>query len=325
MQNVAIVMGGYSGEYEVSLRSGQTIFDHIDTSKYKPTKVLIGTEGWFAQVGEERYPIDKADFSFTDEKGEKTNFDVVFNIIHGTPGEDGQMQAYWQLINLPYVGCGHYLSALTFSKKDCIAVLSKYGISSAESVYLVKGEKYDLDAIIEKIGLPCFVKPNQSGSSLGISKVKTKEDFEPALAKAFEQDNDVLIESFLDGTEVSVGVVQYKGKTIVSGITEIVSENEFFDYNAKYEGESQEITPARLSPEITQKVEEIAKKAYDSLRMKGMSRSEYIIVNGEPNFIEMNTLPGFSPASILPQQLTYSKIEIKDFITSEIESALAQK
>lgn len=325
MQNVAIVMGGYSGEYKVSLKSGQTIFDHIDTSKYNPTKVLIGTDGWFAQVGDEKFPIDKADFSFTNEKGEKTEFDVVFNIIHGAPGEDGQMQAYWQLIGLPYAGCGHYLSALTFSKKDCIAVLNKYGISSAKSVYLVKGAPYDLDEIVQEIGLPCIVKPNQSGSSLGISKVNVKEDFAPALAKAFEQDKDVLIEEFLEGTEVSVGVVQYQGKTIVSGITEIISENEIFDYEAKYEGASQEITPARLSQEITQKVEQIAKKAYESLGMKGMSRSEFIIVEDEPNFIEMNTLPGFSPASILPQQLAYSKIKIKDFITSEIDSALAQK
>lgn len=322
MQNIAIVMGGYSDEWKVSLKSGQTIYDNIDREKFNPTKVHILKEGWYAVIGDEKFEINKEDFSFNDKKGEKKSFDAVFNIIHGTPGEDGHLQAYWKLIGMPFTGCNHYLSALTFNKKDCIAVLSKYEIPTAKSIYLTKGEAYDLDFIIEKLGLPCFVKPNQAGSSLGITKVKKREDFQGAFAKAFAQDEDILIEEFLNGTEVSVGVIAYEGKTLVSGITEIVSENEFFDYEAKYEGKSQEITPARLSQAITKTVEEIAKKTYNSLRMKGMSRSEYIIVNGKPHFIEMNTLPGFSPASILPQQLAHAGISIKEFISSELKEAL---
>ena len=322
MQNIAVVMGGYSDEYKVSLKSGQTIVDNIDRDKYNPVKVHILTDGWFAVEDEDKFEINKADFSYVNAKGEKVTFDAVFNIIHGTPGEDGHLQAYWKLIGMPFTGCNHYLSALTFNKKDCISVLKKYEIPAAKSIYLAKGDSYDLDFIIEELGLPCFVKPNQSGSSLGITKVKSKEEFEAAFEKAFAEDDDILIEEFLDGTEVSVGVIEYKGKTFVSGITEIISKNEFFDYQAKYEGASEEITPARLDDETTKKVEEIAKKAYNSLRMKGMSRSEFIIVNGTPYFIEMNTLPGFSPASILPQQLTFSKISIKDFISNEIESAL---
>lgn len=324
MKNVAIVMGGYSDEYKVSLKSGQTIFDHIDRNKYTPVKVHILKEGWFAVFNEKRYPINKADFSFADDDNNLFTFDVVFNIIHGTPGEDGQLQGYWKSIGMPFTGCNHYLSGLTFNKKDCIAVLNKYDIPSAKSIYLRKGEAYDINEITRLIGLPCFVKPNQSGSSLGISKVSNVSDFKAAFDKAFAEDNDVLIEAFLDGTEVSVGVIQYKGKTMVSGITEIVSHNDFFDYNAKYEGASEEITPARIDKITTQRVEELAKKAYNVLRMKGMSRSEFIIVNGIPHFIEMNTLPGFSPASILPQQLGIANIAIVDFITNEIESTFIQ-
>ncbi|MXV37778.1 D-alanine--D-alanine ligase [Flavobacteriaceae bacterium Ap0902] len=322
MINVAIVMGGYSGEHQVSLKSGQLIFDSIDTEKFNPIKVIISVDGWFAKDEEGIYPINKADFSFEKERA-KINFDVAFNIIHGTPGEDGYMQAYWDLIGLPYTGCGHYLSALTFNKKDTLAVLNKYNIQSAKSVYLSLEEEYNITEIVEKVGLPCFVKPNQSGSSLGISKVKTKEELVPAFEKAFQEDDDILIESFLDGTEVSVGVIQYKGQTIVPGITEIVSHNEFFDFDAKYNGSSEEITPARIDDETAEKVRNTAIKVYNSLRMNGMSRSEFIIQNGIPYLLEMNTLPGFSPASILPQQLNYAGISIKDFVTSEIEKAIS--
>lgn len=324
MKNVAVVMGGYSEESVVSLKSGQLIFDSVDKMLYKPYKVHILNDGWFAVVDKEKHPINKGDFSFM-LKDEKVKFDVVFNIIHGTPGEDGFLQAYWDMIGIPYTGCGHYLSALTFSKKDCLAVLQKYDIPTAKSVYVSKGENIDTEQIIKKLGLPCFVKPNEAGSSLGISKVNTQDDFAQAFEKAFAEDDDVLVESFLDGTEVSVGVIQYGKKTFVSGVTEIVSENEFFDYEAKYEGKSKEITPARISEELTKKVEAIAIKVYNSLKMSGMSRSEYIIVNDTPHFIEMNTLPGFSPASILPQQLQHSGISISDFVSSELEIALKNK
>lgn len=321
MKKVAVVMGGYSEEYKVSLKSGQLIYDSIDRDLYEPYKVVILENNWYAEVNEQQFPLSKGDFSF-EMRDQKISFDVIFNIIHGTPGEDGFLQAYWDILGIPYTGCGHYLSALTFNKKDTLAVLHKYDIPMAKSFYLTKGDEINLEKIVDKVGLPCFVKPNQSGSSLGISKVKSKQDFDKAFALAFAEDNDILIEEFLDGTEVSVGVIQYGGKTFVSGVTEIVSHNEFFDYDAKYHGASEEITPARISEEMMQKVHDVATKVYDTLKMSGMSRSEYIIVDSVPHFIEMNTLPGFSPASILPQQLTHAGIRIKDFVSSEINQAL---
>ena len=324
MLRVAVVAGGYSDESVISLKSCELIYASLNPAKYNRTRVRILKEGWYAEIEGEKYPINKEDFSFIKD-GEKQQFDVVFNTIHGTPGEDGYLQAYFALIDIPFTGCPFYQSALTFNKKDCIAALSKYGIPHAKSVYIQKGTAYSIEAIIETVGLPCFVKPNRSGSSLGISKVSDKADFNTALEKAFAEDKEVLIESFLDGIEVSVGVLNYQGEIKVVGITEIVSENEFFDYEAKYEGKSQEITPARIPAEVTKRVEEVAKKAYSSLDMTGFSRSEYIIVNGEPHFIEMNTLPGFSPASILPQQAAYSKIELSDLMDSEIELALNRK
>lgn len=322
--NVAVVAGGYSDEYVVSLKSCELVYDSLDPEKYNRVRVRILKEGWYAEIEGEKFPISKEDFSFVKD-GKKNNFDCVVNIIHGTPGEDGYLQAYWELIGLPYTGCTFYQSALTFNKKDCIAVLDKYGIPHAQSVYINRDLPFDIDQIIEKVGLPCFVKPNQSGSSLGITKVKSKDEFVPALEKAFREDKEVLVEAFLDGTEVSVGVIRYKGKTKVVGITEIVSHNEFFDYEAKYQGASDEITPARISDEIKKKVEEISVKVYESLQMTGISRSEYIIVNGIPNFLEMNTLPGFSSASIFPQQAKYAGLDLKDFFDSEIEIALNRK
>lgn len=324
-KNVAVVMGGFSDEYKVSLKSGQLIFDELDRDLYNVYKIHILSEGWFfIDENEERLFIDKADFCVNLPSGDKLKFDVCFNTIHGTPGEDGLLQAYWDAVGQKYTGCDFYQSALTFNKKDTLAVLAKYGIPSAKSVYVRKGERIDDDKIINELGLPCFVKPNHSGSSLGISKVKEKTEFAKALEIAFAEDDEVLIESFLDGTEVSVGVVDYKGVPTVIGITEIIPETEFFDYQAKYEGASQEITPARLDDETRQKVEEIAIRAYVSLGMKGFSRSEYIIMNGTPYMLEMNTNPGFSPASILPQQAKIYGISIKDLCGNEVEKALAK-
>ncbi|MDM1550019.1 D-alanine--D-alanine ligase [Empedobacter falsenii] len=321
MLRVAVVAGGYTDESVISLKSCELIYSSLNPEKYDRTRVRILKEGWFAEIDGEKYPINKGDFSF-EKNGEKITFDVVFNTIHGTPGEDGYLQAYFEMIDLPYNGCPFYQSALTFNKKDCIAVLSKYGIPHAKSIYINQGDQYSAKEIINQVGLPCFVKPNRSGSSLGISKVHKEEEFEAAMQKAFLEDKEVLIESFLDGTEVSVGVLNYKGETMVLGITEIVSHTEFFDYDAKYNGLSDEITPARLTPEVEARVREIAAKAYKCINMSGFSRSEYIIVNGEPHFIEMNTLPGFSPASIFPQQAAHAGIALEDLMDSEIEFAL---
>lgn len=322
-KNVAVVMGGYSDEYKVSLKSGQLIYDSLDRELYNVYKVVILKDEWyFLDDREQKVPINKADFSVNLESGFDVNFDVCFNIIHGKPGENGELQAYWDTIGQKYTGCGFYQSALTFNKKDTLAVLSKYGIPSAKSIYLRNGESVNESEIISELGLPLFVKPNQSGSSLGISKVKEPSELKAALDFAFAEDDEILIESFLNGMEVSVGVVDFNGETIVLGITEIVPHKEFFDYEAKYEGASEEITPARIDDETRQKVENIAKKAYNSLGMSGFSRSEFIIMNGTPYMLEMNTNPGFSPASILPQQAKIYGISIKDLCGNEVEKAL---
>lgn len=325
-KNIAVVMGGYSDEYKVSLKSGQLIYDSLDRDLYNVYKVVILKEEWyFLSDDNEKLPINKADFSITLSNGEILKFDACFNIIHGKPGENGELQAYWDTIGVKYTGCNFYQSALTFNKKDTLAVLSKYGIPSAKSVYIRKGETINEAELIKDLGLPVFVKPNQSGSSLGISKVKDISELAKALEFAFAEDDEVLIESFLNGTEVSVGVIDYKGETVVLGITEIVSQNEFFDYEAKYEGASEEITPARLDDETRLKVEDISKRAYESLGMAGFSRSEYIIMDGTPYLLEMNTNPGFSPASILPQQAKHYGISIMDLCGNEVEKALAKK
>jgi len=322
-KNVAVVMGGYSDEYKVSLKSGQLIYDSLDRELYNVYKVVILKDEWyFVDDREQKVPINKADFSVNLESGFDVNFDVCFNIIHGKPGENGELQAYWDTIGQKYTGCGFYQSALTFNKKDTLAVLSKYGIPSAKSIYLRNGESVNESEIISELGLPLFVKPNQSDSSLGISKVKEPSELKAALDFAFAEDDEILIESFLIGMEVSVGVVDFNGETIVLGITEIVPHKEFFDYEAKYEGASEEITPARIDDETRQKVENIAKKAYNSLGMSGFSRSEFIIMNGTPYMLEMNTNPGFSPASILPQQAKIYGISIKDLCGNEVEKAL---
>ena len=325
-KHVAVVMGGYSDEYKVSLKSGQLIYDSLNRDQYNVYKVVILKDEWyFLDENENKLPINKGDFSVNINDTETLKFDVCFNIIHGTPGENGILQAYWDAIGQTYTGCDFYQSALTFNKKDTLAVLSKYGIPSAKSVYLRKGEDINVEEIIENLGLPVFVKPNQSGSSLGISKVKEQSELIAATEVAFKEDDEILIESFLDGMEVSVGVIDFKGETIVLGITEIVPQNEFFDYEAKYEGASEEITPARIDAETTKRVEEIAKRAYDSLGMSGFSRSEFILMDGTPYMLEMNTNPGFSPASILPQQAKIYGISIKDLCGNEVEKALNKK
>jgi len=325
-KDVAVVMGGYSDEYKVSLKSGQLIYDSLDRNLYNVYKIVILKDEWyFLDEKENKHPINKGDFSVSLNTDETLRFDVCFNIIHGSPGENGILQAYWDAIGQTYTGCDFYQSALTFNKKDTLAVLSKYGIPSAKSVYLRKGEEINAEEIIQSLGLPVFVKPNQSGSSLGISKVKEISELIAATEIAFKEDDEILIESFLNGMEVSVGVVDFKGETIVLGITEIVPKNEFFDYEAKYEGASEEITPARIDAETTRKVEEIAKRAYNSLGMSGFSRSEFILMDGIPYMLEMNTNPGFSPASILPQQAKIYGISVKDLCGNEVEKALQKR
>ena len=321
-KNIAIIMGGYSSEIDISIKSGNVVYSHLNKEKFNAFRVLILKEKWVVLDAQEyEFPIDKNDFSFT-QNNIKTTFDCVFNAIHGAPGENGQLLAYFNLINLKHTSAPFYQMALTFNKRDTLSAVKAYGIKTATSIYLNKGDKINLDQIITAIGLPCFIKPNNAGSSYGISKVHTKNEILPALEKAYKEDSEILIESFLDGTEVSVGIIQYRGETKVLPITEIVSENDFFDYEAKYEGKSQEITPARISLTQQAKLEKVAIKVYDILNISGFSRSEFIFVDSEPYFIEINTVPGLTEESILPQQAQVAGISLAELFESAIAAAL---
>lgn len=325
MIQVAIIMGGYSSEVEISLTSGQVVYDTLDRTKYSPYKIHILKEKWvYVDDNNNEFPVDRNDFSITIQ-GKKVTFDVVFNAIHGTPGEDGLMQAYFSLLQIPQSSCGFYQAALTMNKRDMLSVLKPYGIKTAISYYLNQGDEIRTDDIIQRVGLPCFVKPNKSGSSFGISKAKDSEELLKAIEVAYQEDDELIIESFLDGTEVSVGVINYRGEVIVLPITEIVSENDFFDYEAKYLGKSQEITPARISEEMANKIGIIAKRIYTILKMEGFSRSEFIIVGDTPFLLEMNTVPGLTRESILPQQAREANISLPDLFDNALELALNKK
>lgn len=322
MKNIAILMGGFSQEAAVSLQSAATVAEYLDKSKYTAYRILITKEKWvYTDTLGQEIPVDKNDFSLTLE-GNKITFDCAFNAIHGTPGEDGYLQAYFALVGVPITGCSMYASALTFNKRDMLSVLKPYGIPRAKAYYLNQGESFSTREIIKTVGLPCFVKANRSGSSIGVFKAYDEKDIDQAIEKAFEVDTEVIIEEFLKGTEVSVGVITYRGKKRVLPITEIVSENDFFDYEAKYQGKSKEITPARLSDEERKKVEEIALRVYNLLQMKGFSRSEYILVGGVPHLLEMNTTPGLTKNSILPQQAKAAGISLTNLFDNAIEEAM---
>jgi D-alanine-D-alanine ligase len=271
----------------------------------------------------EELPINMSDFSIA-INGEIVHFDCVFNAIHGAPGEDGFMQAYFELLDIPHTSCGMYQAALTFNKRDCLNVLKAYDIPTAISYPLNKGDNVNAKAILDRVGLPCFVKANRAGSSFGVTKVHKIEALQSAIDIAFEHDDELIIESFLDGTEVSVGVLRYQGEVLVLPITEIVSENDFFDYEAKYLGKSEEITPARISKKQEDNVRTMAKSIYEILKMDGFSRSEFIFKGDTPYFLEMNTVPGLTEESILPQQAACAGISLSELFTNAIEEALAK-
>jgi len=315
-------MGGYSSEHHISLKSGSVVQKHLDKDKFNVYGIVITPESWYHQTEtDEKIEVNKHDFSLVLTTG-KVSFDCVFNAIHGTPGEDGLLQAYFEILGIPQTSCSAYQAALTFNKRDLLSTLKPYGIQCATSYYLNKGDDVAIGEIIEKVGLPCFVKANRAGSSFGISKVYKKEEFQTALENAFGEDDEIIIESFLDGIEISVGVICYEGKTKVLPMTEIVSDNDFFDYAAKYEGKSQEITPARISEMQYQNAQKVAKKIYELLKLKGFSRSEFIFQGDEPYLLEVNTTPGLTEESILPQQAKSAGISLAELFESAIVDAL---
>ena len=321
MKKVAVIEGGYSSEKVVSIKSAQTVFDNLDRKKYLPTRVLIDKNEWTAYDGDGRYPIDKNDFSFI--KNEKKNsFDYAFIVIHGTPGEDGKLQGYFDMIGLPYNTPSAAITALTFQKFHCNQFLKNFGINVAEAVLIKKGDVINESNIIDKTGLPCFVKPTDGGSSFGITKVNEKSELKNAVKHAFEHGSQVIIEAFIEGREVTNGVFKDRNGINVLPITEIITENDFFDYSAKYHGESNEVTPADLSEETTDKIKKLTLNIYDILGLNGIARVDYILKDEIPYLIEINTVPGQSAESIIPQMATIEGIGMKELFDQVIECSL---
>lgn len=322
-RTVAIIAGGDSSEHEVSMNSAKGIYSFIDKEKYNLYIVELSKKAWEAVLADgTRSKIDKNDFSFMDGD-KKVKPDFAYITIHGTPGENGILQGYFELLDIPYSTCDVLVSAMTFSKFTLNQYLKGFGIRVAESMLVNKRFGIEDKDVIEKIGLPCFIKPNASGSSFGVTKVKTVDQIQPALKAAFAESDDVMIEAFMDGIELANGCYKTKNKSVVFPITEVVSDNEFFDYNAKYKGEVTEITPARLSPELTERVKKLTSAVYDILGCKGIVRVDYIITEGEKiNMLEINTTPGMTATSFIPQQVKAAGLDMKDVMTDIIEEGL---
>ncbi|MFN6379686.1 MAG: D-alanine--D-alanine ligase [Flavobacteriales bacterium] len=319
MKKIAVVCGGYSGEAAVSMKSAAMVLNNIDRSLYSPTQVVITRERWYALIDSKEYEVDKNDFSIAASNG-KLRFDGAFIIVHGTPGEDGLLQGYFAMLGIPHTTGSVHNMALTFNKKATTRLLGNLGYTVAKSMVLKKHEPYSVSFITQNLGLPCFVKPNCGGSSIGTSRVNLAEELHLALDKAFREDNEVIIEEFVAGTEVTCGVIQYKGKIMALPITEIVSKKEFFDFEAKYQGASEEITPARISDTLTQKIQSTCEDIYKKLDCRGMIRIDFLIRGEETFVVEINTVPGFTEQSIIPQQAAVVGISKKELITTVIES-----
>ena len=324
-RTVAIIAGGDSSEHEVSMNSAKGIYSFIDKERYNLYIVELSKKAWEAVLADgSRSTVDKNDFSFMDGN-KKIKPDFAYITIHGTPGENGILQGYFELLDIPYSTCDVLVSAMTFSKFTLNQYLKGFGIRVAESMLVNKRFGIEDKDVVEKIGLPCFIKPNASGSSFGVTKVKTVKQIQPALQAAFAESDDVMIEAFMDGIELANGCYKTKDKSVVFPITEVVSDNEFFDYNAKYKGEVTEITPARLSPELTERVKKLTSAIYDILGCKGIVRIDYIITEGEKiNMLEINTTPGMTATSFIPQQVKAAGLDIKDVMTDIIEEGLSK-
>ena len=321
-RTIAIVAGGDSSEVIVSLRSASGIYSFIDNTRYTKYIVTIVGSEWNVIISEtEKVPVDKNDFSFTASDGKKTRFDFAYITIHGTPGENGILQGYLRLLHIPFSCCDVLASALTFDKYACNNFLKSFGIKCAESILLRRGETVDAKEVTARIGYPCFIKPSVGGSSFGITKVKSEGEVQPAIAKAFAEGEEVMIEAFLQGTEVTSGMYRTKTATRIFPITEVVTENEFFDYDAKYNGQVQEITPARVSDELTRKVQETTERIYRLVNAKGIIRVDYIISpDGTINLLEVNTTPGMTSTSFIPQQVRAAGLDMRDVMTEIIEN-----
>ena len=322
-RNIAIVCGGDSSEHDVSLRSAQGLYSFFDKERYNVYIVDIKGQDWHVELpGGITARIDRNDFSFV-EDGKAKWFDYAYITIHGTPGENGILQGYFDLIGIPYSTSGVLVEAMTFDKFVLNQYLRGYGVSVADSLLIRQGYEQLVsdDEIEQRIGMPCFVKPAADGSSFGVSKVKNKDQLAPAIRKAMLESDEIMVEQFLDGTEISIGVYKTREKSVVLPATEVVTQNEFFDYDAKYNGQVQEITPARLSEDVTRRVREITSHIYDILHCNGIIRIDYIISKeGKIFMLEVNTTPGMTPTSFIPQQVRAAGLEMKDVLTDIVEN-----
>ena len=304
----------------VSLKSAEGIYSFLDHEKYTVYIVLIRETGWTVKCGDTEYPVNKNDFSC--QIGDETiRFDFAYITIHGTPGENGLLQGYFEMLQIPYSSCNVFVSALTFNKYACNQYLKSFGLAVADSIRLFEGEAISDDEVVRRLSLPVFIKPNDGGSSFGVTKVKTKEAIQPAIQKAFKEGKEVVIESFISGTEVTCGCYKVRDKQTVFPITEVVTSNEFFDFDAKYNGQVEEITPARISAELTEKIQAQTARVYELLGAKGIIRVDYIITaDGLPMLLEINTTPGMTPTSFIPQQVRAAGLDIKEVMSDIIEN-----
>jgi len=323
---IAFVTGGYSSEAAISYKSAVTIEKNVDTSKFDVYKIDITPSGWFYENGGSRVEVDRKDFSLNLD-GKKIKFDAVLIGIHGTPGEDGKLQGYFDLVGLPYTSCDAATSALTFNKRYTVAVAAFAGIQTARSMHIFKHTPVTPAVILQQLQLPVFVKPNNGGSSIGMSKVNKSEELEEALVKAFKEDDQILIEEFISGREFTVGVFRTTKEIVVLPITEIMTKKDFFDYEAKYQGLSEEVTPAEIDADMKNKIETAARKVYEVFNCRGVIRIDFIYneAKKQPFILEINTVPGQTEASVVPQQVKIMGWSLKEFYSSLIEEALARK
>lgn len=320
-KNIAVVWGGYSSEKVVSEKSAEGISSFIDKDRYNIYKVRIDRESWMVEYNNDFIPVDKNDFSFVANE-EKIVFDFVYNTIHGTPGEDGLLQGYFDMLGIPYSNCGVLASAITFNKYTSNNFLKNFGIKVADSILLRKGDNIDIEAIEAQLGLPVFVKPNVGGSSFATNKVKEAAKMMEAINESFIEAPEVIIESFVKGVEVTCGCFETEKGLTVLPLTEVVTQNEFFDYGAKYLGEVEEITPARISEELTHKIQSLTKQIYKLIGAKGIIRADYIIREESPVLLEVNTTPGMTTTSFIPQQVKAAGLEMKNVMTEIIETEI---
>lgn len=321
MKNIAIVTGGDSSEYVVSVKSGANVFNAIDRNKFIPWIIMIRNGEWNVMESETVIAIvDRGDFSFI-LNGAKIRLEYAYIMIHGTPGEDGNLQGYFEMLGIPYSSCGVQSSALTFNKNFCNNYLRSFGIQMARSMRLVLGEKFDPEEIVKELGLPLFVKPSAGGSSFGVTKVKKEEDLAAAVTHALNESPEVLVEQFIEGKEFTCGVVKIADKKLVLPVTEVIPKNEFFDYEAKYTpGMAEEITPARINEELTLKIQDLSSTIYDLCNCKGIVRVDYILKNQIFYFLEINTVPGMTATSFIPQQIKAAGLNLTDLLSAIIEN-----